>query len=116
MAIGTTTARAIAKLVQQDPHLSADERAGWLALLGMGRMLSVEVEAAVVRMAGAAGAWLSPNEAAARLGVSRATLYRWEHEGRVSWRRTRFGRRKVGLAVEDVERLMREGVRDVGCP
>lgn len=109
MAIGPTTAQAMAMLVQADPSVPAEERAGWLALLGLGpRPVAAADAAALVRVVGLAGACLTPAEAAARLGVSEPTLYRWQREGRMALRRTKIGRRRVGFLAEDVERMQRE--------
>jgi len=60
------------------------------------------------------GPWMTAEEAAARLGVSRATLYAYVSRGHIRSQATASGSRARGYASEDVERLLQraEGRRD----
>ena len=58
--------------------------------------------------------WLTADDAAARLGISRASLYAYVSRGRVRSQKMAGGSRRRGYAREDIERLRRraEGRRD----
>ena len=98
------TRQAVAMLLKADPAADAGARAGLLALLGEGPGAVPAGEArALLRLVGRRGAVMSPKAAAAALGVSRATLYRWEAEGRIGkLDRLRLGPGRVALAARDV--------------
>ncbi len=99
----------MAMLLKADTGADPAERAGWLALLGHGPAAVPAADAlAMLRLVSRNGAVLSPADAAARLGVSRQTLYRWEKEGTIAFRRVSVGRRKVGLPAVDVERAAQQ--------
>jgi excisionase family DNA binding protein len=105
MGVSDTTRAAMTMLLQADVAADPVERAGWLALLGHGPAAVPREEAsALLRLVSRSGAVLSPAEAAARMGVSRQTLYRWERLGAITFRRIRVGLRRVGLPASDVER------------
>ena len=98
------TRQAVAMLLRADPAADAGARAGLLALLGEGPgAVPVGEARALLRLVGRRGAVMSPKAAAAALGVSRATLYRWEQEGRLGrLRRGRIGPGKVVLDAGEV--------------
>ena len=58
--------------------------------------------------------WLTAEDAAARLGISRASLYAYVSRGRIRSQKMAGGSRRRGYAREDIERLRRraEGRRD----
>lgn len=97
------TRQAVALLLRADPAADREARAGLLALLGEGPGALPPAESrAYLRLVGRRGAVMSP-KAAAALGVSRATLYRWESEGRIGrLRRGRIGPGKVALDAGEV--------------
>lgn len=97
------TRQAVAMLLRADTAADEGARAGLLALLGEGPGAVPAGEArALLRLVGRRGAVMSPKAAAAALGVSRATLYRWEAEGRIELDRLRLGPGRVALAARDV--------------
>jgi len=59
--------------------------------------------------------WLLPGAVAETLGVSLATLRRWERKGLIHCGRTLEGRRRFDpQEVERVKRIMREGKTQYG--
>lgn len=101
-------------LLKADPAADRGARDGLLALLGEGPGALPPAESrALLRLVGRKGAVLSPRAAAAALGVSRATLYRWEKEGRLGRiARRRLGPGRVGLAAADVLAAVGRGGSD----
>ena len=63
---------------------------------------------AFLRNMGQYGAVLSPAAAAARLGISRRTLYRWEKEGCITLSRVKMGLRRVGLPAAEIEAVAKK--------
>jgi excisionase family DNA binding protein len=53
--------------------------------------------------------WLTPEEAATYLRVTRRTLYRWMEQGRLPWYELEPGGRRR-FKREDLDRLLRPGV------
>jgi len=102
--VAEATRQAVAMLQKADPKADREARAGLLALLGEGPGALPAGEArAYLRLVRRRGAVMSPKAAAAALGVSRATLYRWESEGRIGrLRRGRIGPGKVVLDAGEV--------------
>lgn len=73
----------MAMLLRAEPTADSGARAGLLALLGVGAgALLADASQALLSLVGRRGAVMSPRQAAA-LGCGRATLYRWEKEGRI---------------------------------
>lgn len=109
-----STRAAVAMLLRADGAADRGARDGLLALLGEGPgALPAAESRALLRLVGRRGAVMSPRAAAATLGVSRATLYRWEKEGRIGrLRRERLGPGRVALAAEDVLAAVGRGGSD----
>ncbi|MDD5705971.1 MAG: helix-turn-helix domain-containing protein [Kiritimatiellae bacterium] len=101
--LAEATRQAVAMLLRADRAGDEGAKAGLLALLGEGPgAVPADQARSLLRLVGRRGAVMSPRQSAAVLGCSRATLYRWRKEGRISIAHRHIGPRRVGLNAAEV--------------